>query len=72
MEKPHEFAPGGRHHDHVEEDDCCCYCGEGEAHENHKDESGEPYFDTDTAADRMRFNGSVAPRITPVGPENGS
>jgi hypothetical protein len=60
----HEFAPGGRHHDDVEEDDCCRRCGEGEAHESHRDEDGAPYLDTDTVFDRMRFDGSVAPKMS--------
>jgi hypothetical protein len=59
----HEFLPGGRHHDHVPEDDCCASCGEGEGHANHKNEDGSSFCDTDTIFDRMRFDGSIAPRI---------
>jgi hypothetical protein len=61
MTQRHEFAPGGRHHDHVPEENCCASCGEGEEHAYHKDENGEPFFDTDTIFDRMRADGSIAP-----------
>lgn len=57
----HEFTPGGRHMDEVEETDCCFYCGEGEAHWHHHDDSGFPWQDMNSVFNRMRADGSLAP-----------
>lgn len=62
MDDRHEFRPGGRHIAEIEEDNCCASCGEGEEHASHKDENGDPYYDTDTVIDRMRADGSVVPK----------
>lgn len=62
-DQKHEFQPGGRWIDEIEEDDCCFYCGQSALHENHCDPEGDRYVDTDTVFDRMRADGSVAPRM---------
>lgn len=63
MTDKHEFQPGGRHIAEIPEEDCCSYCGQSEAHENHKESDGSDYYDHDSVVARMRFNGSIAPSI---------
>lgn len=62
-DEKHEFLGGAVLDDSVGPDDrYCFYCGETEEHDHHKDKDGKPYFDTDTDIDRMRADGTIAPR----------
>jgi hypothetical protein len=56
----HEFRPGCSLHPQIEEPHRCCRCGEDEAHEDHLDESGEPFMEWGHI-DQIRANGTLSP-----------
>jgi len=64
MPIPHEFEGGATMADHIgPEDRLCRWCGEEVEHTNHKNADSTDYFDTDTVFDRMRADGSIAPKV---------
>jgi hypothetical protein len=64
-EQKHEYYPGDPTYG-----DRCGQCGQIPDHIDHKDIDGSNYYDTDTYIDRMRADGSIAPKMNyPATPE---